>query len=149
MARWFPLEIFHHGQDCSLLSKTDKIRFAHYRIWRQIDIIGYLNGSTSSRFVSASFKSFTFGAECISIRLLCSYRINVNISCWLIKKLSSKYNTSINWWPIFPVLPQGLFEFLPVEGCTCLISCCISIFVFAGTKREKQGPKLLKIQKKL
>ena len=49
------------------LSKTDKIRFAHYRIWRQIDIIGYLNRSTSSKFVSASFKSFTFGAECISM----------------------------------------------------------------------------------
>ena len=48
-----------------ILSKTDKIRFAHYRIWRQIDIIGYLNGSTSSKFVSASFKSFTFGAEYI------------------------------------------------------------------------------------
>ena len=49
------------------LSKTDKIRFAHYRIWREIDIIGYLNESTSFKFVSASFKSFTFGAECISI----------------------------------------------------------------------------------
>ena len=49
------------------LSKTDKIRFAHYRIWRQINIIRYLNGSTSSKFVSASLKSFTFGAECISM----------------------------------------------------------------------------------
>ena len=40
-----------------LLAKTDKIRFALYGIWKQIDIIGYLNGSTSSKFVSASFKS--------------------------------------------------------------------------------------------
>ena len=62
----------------AFLSKTDKIRFAYYRIWRQIDIIGYLNGSTSSKFVSASFRSFTFGAECISMWLLCSYCINLN-----------------------------------------------------------------------
>ena len=50
-----------------LLAKTDKIRFAPYGIWKQIDIIGYLNGSTSSKFVSASFKSVIFGAECISM----------------------------------------------------------------------------------
>ena len=46
------------AKQVKFLSKTDKIRFAHYRIWRQIDIIGYFNGSTSSKFVSASFKSF-------------------------------------------------------------------------------------------
>ena len=32
---------------------------------------------------------------------LCSYCINLNISCWLIKKLSSKYNTSINLMTYF------------------------------------------------
>ena len=42
------------------LLKTEKITFPHYRIWRQIDIIGYLNGSTSSKIVSVSFKSFFF-----------------------------------------------------------------------------------------
>ena len=62
------------------LSKTDKIRF-HYRIKRQIDIIGYFIGSTRSKFVSASFKSFTFPAEGISMWPLISYRINLNISC--------------------------------------------------------------------
>ena len=89
------------------LSKTEKIRFAHYSIWGHIDIIGYLNGSTSSKFVSASFKSFTFGAECISMWTLCSYRINLNISCWLIKKLSSKYNTSINLMTYFSSRTTG------------------------------------------
>ena len=50
------------------LSKTDKIRFAHYRIWRQIDIIGYFKRIYKSKFVSASFKFlFTFGAESISM----------------------------------------------------------------------------------
>ena len=113
------------------LSKTDKIRFAHYRIWKQIDIIGYLNGSTSSKFVSASFKSFTFGAECISMWPLCSYRINLNISCWLIKTLSSKYNTSINLMTYFSSRSTGrvristrrrlrLFDTSPYYGiCIC------------------------------
>ena len=122
------------------MSKTDKIRFAHYRLWRQIDIIGYLNGSTSSKFVSASFKSFIFGAECISMWPLCSYCINLNVKCWCIKKLSSKYNTLI-WWPIFPFVPQDKFEFLSAEGCACLILRRIRVFIFAGTKREKPEPK--------
>ena len=110
--------------------------------------------STSSKLVSASFKSFTFGAECISMWPLCSYRINLKISCWLIKKLSSKYNTSINLITYFSSRTTGYkFEFLPAESCACLIRRRIRIFVFARTKREKPGPKsgtkTLKIQKKL
>ena len=65
----------------AFLSKTDKIGVAHDRIWRQIDIIVYSNGFTSSKFVSASFKFSTFGAECIFMCPLCSYRFNLNISC--------------------------------------------------------------------
>ena len=107
-------------------------------IWRH-DIIGYLNGSISSKFVSASFKSFTFGAECMSMWPHCSYRINLNISCWVIKKMSSKYNTLINL--------MTYFEFLPAEGCTCLTRRRIRVSVFAGTKREKPGPKLWRFRK--
>ena len=117
---------------CTFLSKTDKIRVAHYRVWRQIDIIGYLNGSTSSKFVSSSFKSFTSGAECTSMWLLCSYRINSNISCWLIKTLSSKYNTSINLVSSsFYPRKVALVWYVAVLGyCIC------------RTKRKKSGTKI-------
>ena len=53
----------------------------------------------------------------------------------------------------FLLVPQGKFEFLPAEGCACLIRRRIRVFVFAGTKRKKPEPKpgteSLKNQKKL
>ena len=138
----------------ALLSETDKMRFAHYRLeanwyhWIFKRIYKF-----EFKFVSASFKSYTFGAECISMWPLCSYRFNLNISCWLIKKLSSKYNTSINLMTYFSSRTTGKFEFLPAEGCACLISRRIWVFVFAGTKWEKPEPKsrtkIFKIQKKV
>ena len=66
--------------------------------------------------------------------------------------MSSKYNTSINLMIYFSSPTTGKFEFLPAEGCACLIRRRIRVFVFAGTKREKPGPKsgtkTVKIQKK-
>ena len=68
MLEWHSCQICHLLEIIIIcLSKTDNIRFVHNRIWRQIDITGYLNGSTSSKFVSAPFKSFTFSSECISL----------------------------------------------------------------------------------
>ena len=68
--------------------------------------------------------------------------------------MSSKYNTSINLMTYFPLVPQGKFEILPAEGCACLISRRIKVFVFAGTKftakaETETRDKTLKIQKKL
>ena len=85
----------------------------------------------------------SFGAECISMWPLRSYRINLNISRWLIKKLSSKYNTSINLMTYFPLVPQGKFEFLPAKVALVWYVAVLGYLYWPGPneKRRNQNPR--------
>ena len=99
------------------------------------------------------FQVFYFWCRSISMWLLCSYRINLNISCWLIKKLSSKYNTSINLMTYFFLLyHRASSSFYPRKVALVWYVAVLGYLYLprpSGKNRDQNpGPKLWRFRKR-